>query len=182
MTGFGFSLKAMLLATATVALAIGGMVNPSLWWGSICLSYLTLMLTYSLLAATIARGQMQSFWIGFAIEGWTYGAMLYAPLLDARIGQRLVTTKLLAKVQPLFGKVNIPAYVSHPPAQDRALDLMHEDYLQAMPPSTAGLVAPQWDPFQRAGHMLFVVWAAGVAGILARRLSARNAPLPNLMA
>jgi hypothetical protein len=182
MSGLGFSLKAMLLATATVALAISGMVNPSLWWGSICLSYLTLMLTYSLLAATIARGHLQAFWIGFAIVGWTYGAMLYAPLLDVRIGQRLVTTKLLAKVQPLFGKVYIPAYPTHPPAQELALDLMQEEFLQASPPTTAGLVAPQWDPFQRAGHMLFVIWAAGIAGILARRLSARNSSSSNLAA
>ena len=79
MHGFGFSLKALLLATATVALAIAGMLNASLWWASICLSFLFVMLVFSLLGAVFHRGSRRQFWTGFAIVGWTYTLLMYAP-------------------------------------------------------------------------------------------------------
>jgi hypothetical protein len=176
MRGLGLSIKTMLLATATIALAIAGMVEASLWWASICLSFLFAMLMYSLLAAVCRRGSARTFWLGFAIVGWAYTALMYAPGFDQLTGHRLITTKLLAKARPLFGKIEIPAYFSGPLADhvalspDTAFNALYEDQFSTPGGKTAAYRPPQWDFFQQAGHMLFAIWFAGVGGILARRM------------
>jgi hypothetical protein len=178
MHGLGFSLKALLVATATIALAIAGMLNASLWWASICLSYLFVMLTFSLLAVTFRRGPVRSFWIGFAIVGWTYAAMLYAPGLDRSVGHRLITTKILAKVRPLFGNTEIPAYPSAPPAEEMALNIAYDDLFHIEHSSIIPYRPPQWDPYQQAGHMFFGVWLAGLGGMVAGWMAADRLDSP----
>ena len=177
MRGLGFSIKAMLLATTTIALAIAGMVQASLWWASICLSFLFAMLMYGLLAALLRRGNARTFWLGFAVVGWGYTVLMYAPGLDKLIGHRLVTTKLLAKARPLFGKIEIPAYFSGPLADqmalgpDMACNALYEDQFSTPGGKTAPYRPPQWDFFQQAGHMLFAISLASLGGILARRMA-----------
>jgi hypothetical protein len=171
MHGLGFSLKAMLLATATIALAIAGMLQASLWWASICVSLLLAMLTFSLLAAIFRRGPTRTFWIGFAIVGWTYAAVLYAPALDRTVGHRLITTKILAKIRPWFGKTNIPAYRTDPPAEEIALDAAFDGLFHIHSGNVIPYQPPQWDAFQCPGHMFFGIWLAGLGGIISASMA-----------
>ena len=175
MHGLDFSIKAMLLAMATIALAIAGMTNASLWWGSICLSFLLAMLTLSLLGTVFRRGRLRAFWIGFAIVGWMYAALLYAPGLDRQIGHRLITTKLLAKLRPAIGPIDVTQNASQPAAEELALNLVFDDLFYIHSGNPVPLRAPQWNPFQQAGHMLCGIWLAGMAGIVAGRMSEHDA-------
>jgi hypothetical protein len=176
----GFSIKAMLLATALVALTIAGLIAPSLWWGSICLSCLFATLTFALLSAVCSRRPSRAFWLGFALVGWTYAALHFAPGLDRHVGQRLIGAKILARVRPLFGPVEIPLYPSTMPAHEIALHPRGDEMFYT--PAGANSIPPQWDSFQIAGHMLLAIALATAGGIAASRMSNNRTVSSDLIA
>ena len=65
-----FSLRHLLVAVASIAVACTALLNANVWWvGGIWLCTIGL-LVLALLAAIFRRGERQAFWVGFAIAGW----------------------------------------------------------------------------------------------------------------
>ncbi len=72
MTMRSFSIRALLWAVATVAVAIVLLLNSS--QVTVKLSYTTALvfLLIALVGTPYSRGSRRAFWVGFAIFGWTY--------------------------------------------------------------------------------------------------------------
>jgi hypothetical protein len=100
---FQFSVRQLLIAVAFVAIGAAALRNANsswmcAWWG-----VLPLMLAVAILLAIFRRGQSQAFWVGFALFGWLYLAVVlvaYWPTANAArydplAYHQLATTKLI---------------------------------------------------------------------------------------
>jgi hypothetical protein len=88
------SIAGLMFAVLWTAVAIAALRTPSRLWAAVLLSAILAALTFSLLGALHARGPSRAFWSGFAISGWLFFAVHYAPWLDEHLGPCLVSTSL----------------------------------------------------------------------------------------
>ncbi len=166
-----FSVFGLLVLVAFVSVACAAMVYASLWWASICLTCAVIAQLVAVLAVVYRHGSARAFWVGFALLGWGYLLLTFAPGLDRHIGQRLVTTKLLAFLQPKLQRT--PIYGN---ASELALYPGKDPLMTVTETGTYYAPAPQWDHFQQAGHSLMAILIGFLGGLLARYFYSTREP------
>lgn len=181
---FQFSIKGLLGMAVFVAIGCGALLRPSPWWTMFLASATVLWLLGAILAIVYGRGPSRAFWVGFAVFGWGYVALLYGPWAapfqspGRPISDSLFTTQLLTS-----------AYAHHPSLP--TISLMPTRYSgpgpNTPPPATSMQVAPQafsafvpppvippYEEFMPSGHWLWTVTLAWFGGWLARYFHARS--------
>ena len=90
-----FSLKQLLLATALVAVGCVALRNANTTWVAAMFGLAWMVLVASVLLVVFRDGERRSFWVGFAVLGWSY--LLFPTLGFLGMGQQfdaLITTRL----------------------------------------------------------------------------------------
>jgi uncharacterized membrane protein YtjA (UPF0391 family) len=104
MMRFRVSIAALMAAVLVAAIGFAALTNPSAWWSSILF---TLTLALFLIATVGAiRGGNKTFWLGFALFGWSYMIVSYEPWSKhATTPPPLVTIGLLNRLYPHISTV-----------------------------------------------------------------------------
>ena len=101
---FQFSVRQLLAAIAFVAVGAAALRNANDYWMSGIWAFVSLLLAVVILLVIFRRGQSQAFWIGFALFGWLYFAIVlvaYWPTgpnvgrSDPLVSYQLATTRLI---------------------------------------------------------------------------------------
>jgi hypothetical protein len=164
-----YTLRQLLGLVVLVALALPALVYPSLWWAAAWLSGCLLMLSVSLLGMINRNADRRAFWIGFALFGWAYLTMLYAPVLDRHVGHRLITTKVLAYRQLHLPRAAGEAQCFQTSPVEIALQpTAWISYTVSTETGTFPIPVSQWDFFQQVGHSLFALLLACFGGFVSR--------------
>lgn len=82
----------MLIGTALLSFVLYATVYPSVWAASLAFTFAIVALSISLIRSFVSVGSTRRFCLTFGLVGFAYLALLYVPVLDERIGARLVTT------------------------------------------------------------------------------------------
>ncbi len=173
-----FSLRGLLLFAAFVAVSCAALMYPSIWWASLCLTGAVIVDLVAVLGAVYRRGSARAFWVGFAVMGWAYLLLVFAPLLDRHVGHELAATKVLAYLEVKLARPeNVPFGYGAVTGMGNSAEVALNPYARLNLSSESGtstLLPPQWYPFQQAGHSLFAVALAVCGGLLARRFQQRE--------
>jgi hypothetical protein len=113
---FQFSVRQLLIAVAFVAVGIVALRNADVWLMSAFWGVVPLLLAVALLLVIFRRGNSQAFWIGFALFGWLYAAIVMLAYLPARDTPRYDP---LAYYQLWTTRLTDWAYVKMIPAPQR---------------------------------------------------------------
>ncbi|MHC4178427.1 MAG: hypothetical protein ACYSWU_13020 [Planctomycetota bacterium] len=157
-----FSVFGLLVLVAFVSVACAALVYASLWWASICPTGAVIAQLVAVLGVVYRRGSARAFWLGFAVLGWGYLLLAFAPGLDRHVGYRLITTKLFGLLQPKLQRTPI-----HSNASELALFPGEDPLVTMTETSTYYAPAPQWDHFQQAGHSLTAIVIGFLGGLIA---------------
>lgn len=168
------SLRQLMLAIGFLSIGLTGLVYASIWWASSLLTVCLIVLTASLLARHYGTADQRPFWSGFAIFGWGYLLLVFAPVADVHIGQRLITTKVLALLQPVLQRTEIPDWEGGFPSSEYALAEPRTQFV-VTESDTYRVSPPQWDHFQQVGHVICTLLLSALGGFLARSCHARGA-------
>jgi len=89
--GLRFSLKSLFGAVSVVALSLASLLQPwRSWCPSLVLTGLLSLMLLSIPCTIYARERVRAFYVGFAIVGWGYFLLAFAPGLEASVGRRLL--------------------------------------------------------------------------------------------
>jgi len=90
---FSYSIRAILIATGYMALAVASLVHPTRTWLGVIFGITVAMLFFSLLGMIYRTDRARAFWTGFALFGIGYMGMIVGPL--PRLSTNLPTTLVL---------------------------------------------------------------------------------------
>ena len=98
-----FSVRQLLIAVAFVAIGAAALRNANSYWLTVLWGIVPLLLAVAILLVIFRRGQSQAFWIGFALFGSLYFAVVLvaywptpnAARYDPLAYHQLATTKLI---------------------------------------------------------------------------------------
>src|SRR5215208_3826450 len=93
-----FSIRWLLGMIIFAAVGAAATARPSSWWASGLWTFAIAMLCTSLIGSIVRQGAKRAFWISFAIFGWMYAVLVFAPWFDGRTSSLLLTTMLLSKI------------------------------------------------------------------------------------
>lgn len=99
---FRFSFASMLIGTAVLAFVVYATVYPSVWAASLAFSSAMAILALAVVRGLSTAGLPRRYWLAVGLTGFAYLALLYAPVLDERVGPTLVTTVGFAGVESLL--------------------------------------------------------------------------------
>jgi hypothetical protein len=154
-----FSLRQLLYATAFTGVACAALIYASALWAAAAFSLAIALLLAAIVLAYAAQGRQRAFWIGFAVCGWGYLAMLHSPILTfddsthwhgPSEGPPLISSMILDRI-----------YFD-------VLSLVHSqpqlDPMGMVIPGSSNY--PTSDHYYRVGHSLFTLLAALAGGAL----------------
>ena len=98
---FQFRLRTTLLFVAAVSLALAATRSATSAWASAIITMTVLTLLVSVALAIGSRGERQSFWIGFAVCGAGYFAVVLTPIAP-HITEYLATSKAVSLLRDQF--------------------------------------------------------------------------------
>lgn len=152
-----FSLRQLIYATAIIGIACVALMYATPFWAALAFSVTILLLLAAFVLASAAKGQQRMFWVGFAVCGWGYLAVLHSPLLGgnndnwhAQSGGPLVTSLLLDSV---YFKV-LPLVHAEPQIDATGMAIRSSSNYPFSP------------DFYRVGHSLFALLSALCGGLL----------------
>lgn len=87
---FRFRLASMLLGTAMVAFVVYATVQPSVWAASLGFTAAIGALSLALVRGLVLNGVRRRYLLAFSLAGAAYLSVLYLPVIDERIGARLL--------------------------------------------------------------------------------------------
>jgi len=94
-----FSLKTLLGAVTFVALSLASLLQPwRSWCPSLALTSLVAMMLLAIPCSIFARERMRAFAVGFAITGWGYFILAFAPGLETSVGRQLLATPIAESI------------------------------------------------------------------------------------
>ena len=94
-----FSLRSLLCAVAFIAVALASLMQPwRSWCPSLVLTVTLFLLLVAIPASFLASGRERAFYVGFAVVGWGYFLLAYAPALDVSVGRQLLATPIAESV------------------------------------------------------------------------------------
>ncbi len=88
------SLAASMAAVGYLAVSFAALKSPTTLWVSTIFSLAIALLAVAILGVIYRR----AFWIGFAVVGGGYMALVLGPWIDERVGSRLVSTSLTLRL------------------------------------------------------------------------------------
>lgn len=99
-----FSIAGLMGLVVVVAVGVAALRSGSEDWAGIVLTLTLGLLGAAVLGAIYRTGPRRAFWVGFALFGWGYLALTYAPWFGSEVGPRLATTRgldlLFARLHP----------------------------------------------------------------------------------
>ena len=99
MLGPRFSLKSLLGAVTVVALSLASLLQPwRSWCPSLMLTGLLSLMLLSIPCSIFARERVRAFYVGFAIVGWGYFLLAYAPRIETNIGRQLLANPVAESI------------------------------------------------------------------------------------
>lgn len=165
-----FSLTGLLAFVAFVAVGCAAMIYASLWWAAFCLSLSLAILAFAVLGVVYRTAGHRAFWVGFAFVGCGYLILVYAPGFDRYVGWRLLTTKVIAVIQPHVQQTSMDWDL-------HASQLALAEYPE--PPATITETRvhwdlPQWYFFQQIGHSICSMVLAWLGGLTSQYLHTKT--------
>ncbi len=158
-----YSLFWLAVAFVFAAWFLAATVYASMWKASVCVSLTAAAIATSSLGAIMLRGRRRAFAIGCTWFMAGYLLLVYAPFSQRHIGPRLISTKLLGKLEELARRTpSVFDQIFRNPPLKGAIDPMAET-LVMLNVSAVNSMAPQWDYLQIAGHCM-LSWILGWAG------------------
>jgi hypothetical protein len=94
MSRLRFSIGALILVVAIAAVALAAIRSGSLAWAGAMISITFFAMICSLVGIAFGRGMRRVYWWGFALLGWSYLFLMFAPWLSENIGERLLAPNL----------------------------------------------------------------------------------------
>jgi hypothetical protein len=176
-----FSIRTLMSAIVVSAIGLAALRNASDLWAGIMLLVALAAVGVAVLGAIILRGRDRCWWLGFALFGGGYLALVFVPW-ESKAPRQLGTTDLLdyvhAKVvgSPIknfdvtrYDKNSVLYQAIIP---DRGLNITWPpDIVAATLPvnrwSSALPGAANYDQFQHVGHSIFALIAGLVGGLIA---------------
>jgi hypothetical protein len=162
-----FSLRQLFYVTASIGIACAALVYASPLWASLAFSLSIILLLASIVLMHATMGRQRAFWVGFAVCGWGYFAVLHSPLLSLQIHPdpwhaQSGGPPLLASMILDWAYVNVLSLV-HPQPQVDPTGM-------AIRSSSGYPLSPD---FYRVGHSLFALLSAMGGGMLGSAAFAR---------
>lgn len=77
-----FSLRSLFAATGLVGLGTYALIYATTFWAVLAYTLCVILLFSAILLAVAASGRSRFFWLGFALFGWGYFAVLHSPFFD----------------------------------------------------------------------------------------------------
>jgi hypothetical protein len=170
-----------------------------LWAGVVMLATLGVMAS-AILGAIFRRGERRASWVGFALFGWGYLTLAFAPWFSTEVKPMLATSTgidaLHARLHPMSSWTSdlVISGVGGMPSNVWSTPIQVQGNVQVNTPATMtvtgsnvswtqanGLyplivtgtppVGPNQEEFRRIGHCLFSLLAAVIGGLIARRFA-----------
>lgn len=153
-------------AVAFIAIATTALRSASHHWASVTFTLALGGLATAVLYAICGGRQHRPFWLGFALFGWGYMTLAFAPWFSEHVQSRLPTTNA---IDHLFHRAN-PGVGTITNVMG-ALPPVHT-YIRRDPARPGQVVFVNPEDVQETGHSLFALLAALIGGIVARGLDA----------
>jgi len=176
-----FTLKHLLLTIALVAVGLVALRNASAPWIGALFGIASFVLATAVLLVVFRRGPRQAYWIGFAMFGWLYMALLIGGDFVSREAEtpfrshHLATTQISsASYHWLYDKA-FDMYLAQYPQPPRYFDPGTGQALPAgpwPPPGAPPMPGPNAQDFISVTHAIWTIALALVGGQLARWLYA----------
>src|SRR5262249_47073850 len=74
-----FSLRGLIVGVVMLSYALGALRYASPWWAAVSFSFALVVLIAGSTCSATRKGTARLYWIGFALSGWTYFALVFAP-------------------------------------------------------------------------------------------------------
>jgi hypothetical protein len=94
------SIGTILKWIALLGIGFAALKNSSQWWANGLLLGDVCLCVFALMSIGYRSGARRAFWIGFALFGWAYLILAFAPGVREMAKPHLVSTKLLQKMVP----------------------------------------------------------------------------------
>src|SRR5262245_6239479 len=82
---FQFSLRGLIVAVVVFSYALGALRYASPWWAAVSFSLALVVLIAGSTCSAARKGAARIYWVGFALSGWTYFALVFAPWFSAHL-------------------------------------------------------------------------------------------------
>jgi hypothetical protein len=194
------SIRSVLFLIAIFGVGFAALKHPTNWWsGGLLLGDLCLFV-FAAMAIAYRQGSRRAFWLGFALFGWAYLVIGFAPGLRVATRPYLLSTRALERAWPKerdktlrltvllrYDAALAIAQRSAPTSSVKLSDDMssREVALAASSKSPASYVVrkvarrgPGSEEFYRVGHPLSALLAAMIGGGIAWTLFAARADRP----
>jgi hypothetical protein len=89
-----FTIAGLILVIVIAAIGLAAVRSGSPAWAGAMLSITFFAMISSLLGVALCRGQRRVYWLGFAVLGWSYLFLMYAPWLHGNAGRFLLAPNL----------------------------------------------------------------------------------------
>lgn len=179
---FQFSIRSLLVAVGAAALGIAALVNTNAWWEAATWGAAVFTLAIAVLLAVYRRGEQRAFWLGFAILGGLYLAILvhsWTPYSNPQVARidptahsSLITTRLahLAYYR-ITPHSQSQAWIPYPQTQPQSGTLPPGTGMGPMPTGQlagfATMANPNYvsiDQFANIAHALWLLLIAAIGG------------------
>lgn len=161
MSGFRYSLGAMMALVVCLALALIALRTASSFWASVEFTTALAVLLVAGLGIGYRRGVQRAFWVGAAGFASAYFLCAFGPWFQMEVQPHLVTTRIFSELYPRFHPPPLPASRT---ATGFDMDLYSFHY---RPYDAELLWHRHLANFLRTGHAICVQALALVGGILA---------------
>jgi hypothetical protein len=85
----------LLIAVAITGTGIAALRDASAVWINVLFTGVGLSCMFAILAVIYRRESARAWWVGYALGGWSYLAIVYGPWAHDHVAQRLATTTSL---------------------------------------------------------------------------------------
>jgi len=156
MVGFRFSLRWVFAAVAFIAVVTAALTDGSPRWAALIALTSVFALLASLLGVIYRREELRSFWVGFALFGWTF---LLLSLETAGLNEAAPTNEFMKELYPFFRRT-LPVNPATPNP-----GWVHETAMENG--RTVAVIVSAYD-FHRLGRSICTIASAFVGGMLGR--------------
>jgi hypothetical protein len=156
------SIATLMGVVLIAALVLAALRHPGETWGGVFLLLTGAVLMLAVVGAVCRRGNERAWWLGFALFGWGYFALVFAPPQERLFGG-LPTSAVLRLLWPKLGGANVMGGAGG---------------FQSVPLFVQfggmGIASFPSDSYWRIGHCLWSLLAGLLGGTLARLLFANS--------
>jgi hypothetical protein len=161
-----FSLATLMAATVLIGIVVAGLRHATSLWAVTSFSLAVVILATAILGAVFRRDRRRVYWTGFAVFGWGYLVLCFAPWFEERVGPHLLTTIVLEDSHSYLGPQ--PRLMVTSPAPGSAMTTVSTSPI-AWDGST------EQENYHRIGQSLFALLFGYLGGMIATYFDAHRA-------